>query len=306
MQRVGALWGGRAAPSPLRPPEPVPAPAGAPVAAPAIDAAGLQQAQFDWVIGVGPAQRPALDERERQLLASLDAVLGSSQACAALLPRAPAVIPQLLNILRDNHLSTDALAQRVMRDPHLVAEVIRMANSAQARASAPVGDIAEAIGRLGTNGLRRAIARVVLKPMFVGTADTLSARCAQRLWQNSDAKAAACQQEAVKKGLDPFEGYLTGLMHNIGWTAALRAIDGSQGGAPGQFSPAFVAAFEPRRNRFFATLVTAWQLTPGLTALGGDLLHGDLASVGSLLGQALRVADERATLEMPGAAAVAH
>ena len=204
----------------------------------------------------------------------------------------------MLNSLRDEGQSTTALAERVIRDPHLVAEVIRMANSAHARADEPVVDIAHAIGRIGTNGLRRAIARVVLKPMVSGTADPLSARCAQRLWEHSDAQAAACQQEATVRGLDPFEGYLTGLMHNVGWTAALRAIDRSKLGAPNQFSRAFVAEFDQRRETFFALLVIPWQLTAGLTSLGTALRDGNLAGACSPLGEALRAADQRASLEM--------
>lgn len=258
----------------------------------------LRHPFFDWVIGAASAPSDVLLDGERRLLAQLDSVLASDDSRAALLPRAPAVIPQLLNSLRDEGQSATTLAERVMRDAHLVAEVIRMANSAHARADEPVVDIAQAIGRIGTNGLRRAIARVVLKPMFSGTADTLSARCAQRLWEHSAAQAAACQQEATARGLDPFEGYLTGLMHNIGWTAALRAIDRSRLGAPNQFSRAFVAEFDQRRETFFALLVIPWQLTAGLTALGIALRDGNLAGACSPLGEALRAADQRASVEM--------
>jgi hypothetical protein len=314
-QRVGALFGGRAAPpeavrmmSPAAPPPSLPAEAAFVAGEPATDdaasaAVDLRQPFFEWVIGAVAAPSDTLQDSERRLLAHLDAVLGSDDSRSALLPRAPAVIPQLLNSLRDEGQSTAALAERVM-----VAEVIRMASSAHARADEPVSDIAQAIGRIGTSGLRRAIARVVLKPMFSGTADTLSARCAQRLWQHSDVTAAACQQEAARRGLDPFEGYLTGLMHNVGWTAALRAIDRSEGGAPGQFSRAFVTAFDRRRETFFATLVIPWQLTGGLTALGIALRDGGPAGAHSPLGEALRAADQRACLEMLGSgkAAITH
>jgi HDOD domain len=261
-------------------------------------AVDLRHAFFDWVIDTVSVPSDVLLDGERRLLVQLDAVLASDDSRSALLPRAPAVIPQLLNSLRDEGQSATALAERVMRDPHLVVEVIRMANSAHARADEPVVDIAQAIGRIGTNGLRRAIARVVLKPMFSGTADTLSARCAQRLWEHSDAQAAACQQEAAVRGLDPFEGYLAGLMHNVGWTAALRAIDRSKFGAPNLFSRAFVAEFDQRRETFFALLVIPWQLTAGLTALGTALRDGDLAGACSPLGEALRAAHQRASLEM--------
>ena len=319
-QRIGALFGGRTAPheagrmvSPVMPSPSLLATAAFVASEPAADdapdaAVDLRQPSFEWVIGAVAAPSDTLQGSERRLLAHLDAVLGSDDSRSALLPRAPAVIPQLLNSLRDEGQSTTTLAERVMRDPHLVAEVIRMANSAHARADEPVVDIAQAIGRIGTSGLRRAIARVVLKPMFSGTADTLSVRCAQRLWQHSDATASACQQEAARRGLDPFEGYLTGLMHNVGWTAALRAIDRSEGGAPGQFSRAFVNAFDQRRETFFAMLVIPWQLTGGLTALGTALRDGDLAGAHSPLGEALRAADQRACLEMleSGHAAITH
>jgi HD-like signal output (HDOD) protein len=269
-----------------------------------LDAApDIQLPFFEWLIDAGPTLDSALRDDEQRLLARLDAVLASDSSRTALLPRAPAVIPQLLNSLRHDSQSAGAIAERVIRDPHLVAEVLRMANSAQTRAIAPVTDLAEAVDRLGTDGLRRAIARVVLKPMFDGQADSLSARCAPRLWQHSEAKAAACLKEAAARGLDPFDGYLAGLLHNVGWTAALRAIDRSTtgGGAPAQFSRAFVAAFEPRRESFFALLVMPWQLTDALTELAVELLDGGLAAARSPLGEALRAADTRASLEMLGA-----
>ncbi len=258
----------------------------------------LRHAFFDWVLGAVSTPSDVLLDGERRLLAQLDAVLASDDSRAALLPRAPAVIPQLLNSLRDEGQSATALAERVMRDPHLVAEVIRLSNSAHAAAAEPIVDIAQAIGRIGTNGLRRAIARVVLKPMFGGTADTLSARCAQRLWDHSDAQATACQQEAGMRGLDPFEGYLAGLMHNVGWTAALRSIDRSKPGAPIRFSRAFAAEFDQRRETFFALLVIPWRLTASLTALGTALRDGDHAGARSPLGEALRAANQRASLQM--------
>ena len=176
------------------------------------------------------------------------------------------------------------------------AEVLRMANSAQARGSAAVLDITEAIQRLGTDGLRRAIARVVLKPVFDGHGDTLSARCAARLWMHSEAQAEACQNAAAARGLDPFEGYLTGLLHNIGWTAALRAIDRSDAGAPARFSQAFARAIERRRESFFALLVLPWQLGDALAALAVALIDSDLDDVTGPLGEALRAADRKSVV----------
>jgi HD-like signal output (HDOD) protein len=309
LQRVGAMFsGGTARPAAVVPTAPS-VPVAAPIAtvpaktaaAPAPDAVlDLQPRFLAWLFG----QRldATLRDSERRLLEQLDALIASRESLATLLPRAPAVIPQLMNSLRDESQSTGALAQRVARDPHLVVEVIRMANSAQAQGTAPVTEIAEAIRRVGLGGLHRAILRVVLKPMFDGQGDSLTARCTQRLWQHSEAKADACMQEAKALGLDPFEGYLAGLMHNVGRTAALRALDRIEPHAPARLSLPFAAGIEARRDSLFASLATSWQLTDGLSALAAELQRAGLAQVQSPLGHALRGADQRATLAMLGAA----
>jgi len=254
---------------------------------------------FEWLLDTGPLDESPLHDSERRLLAQLDTAVANDATRSSLLPRAPTVVPALLNSLRDESQSAASLAQRVTRDPQLVAEVLRMANGAQTRGDTAVLDIADAIQRLGTNGLRRAIARVLLKPIFDGRGDSLSARCASRLWLHSEAKANACQREAAARGLDPFEGYLTGLMHNIGWTATLRAIDRSDAGAARtRYSEAFAHAIEPRRESFFALLVMSWQLSDALTRLAVELIDTDIGSVTTPLGHALNAADEQASLEM--------
>jgi len=260
-----------------------------------------QQALFEWLLGTGAALDVPLLPHEHRLLARLDAVLADHDSHAELLPRAPAVIPQLMNSLRDERQSAHALADRIAKDPHLVAEVIRLANGAGVRAAEPVSDLPQAVLRLGTQGLRRAISKVVLKPIFDAPADSLSGRAAPRLWRHSEAKAAESMRLAGAAGLDPFEGYLAGLMHNIGWTAALRILDrapASGGDAPPQFSSAFVLALEPRREMLFAKLVRPWQLTDALTALAVEILASGLRASPSTLAQALLAADRHASLVM--------
>ena len=321
IQRVGALLGGRtpvavtAAPKP-RASRTAPRVRAAP-APPVLVAETLlvadavmpdpQQPFFEWLLDACTTQGVPLLPHEHRLLARLDAVLAADTVAADLLPRAPAVIPQLMNSLRDESQSSHALAERVAKDPNLVAEVIRLANSAGAGAAEPVNDLAQAISRLGTQGLRRAIAKVVLKPIFDAPPESLSGRAAPRLWLHSEAKAAECMRLAAAAGLDPFEGYLAGLMHNIGWTAMLRALDralarhGAASAPPLHYSSAFVQALEPRRDLFFAMLVVPWQLTDSLTALAAELREGGLTATCSVLGQALRAADRSASLAMLGA-----
>jgi hypothetical protein len=103
---------------------------------------------------------------------------------------------------------------------------------------------------------------------------------------------------ATLAGLDPFEGYLAGLMHDVGWTAALRAIDRSGSKPAMPFSRAFVDAFDARREMFFALLTMHWQLSDALTALAAAMLEVGLAGVDSPLGLALFAADRHASMRM--------
>lgn len=317
LQRMGALFGGRpAAPVPpkrathAKPPVAQAArarPAAAATESSLFAESLMPDAQvpfFEWLLGVGTTFDAPLLPAEKRLLMQLDAVLAADGSRAELLPRAPAVIPQLMNSLRDENQSARGLASKVERDPHLVAEVLRLANASGVRGSEPVSDLPQAISRLGTQGLRRAIAKVVLKPLFDAKPDSFSGRAAPRVWQHSEAKANECMRLAGLAGIDPFEGYLAGLMHDIGWTAALRVLDRAGGGAQPQFSRSFVEAFEDRRDAFFGMLVMPWALTDALTALAVELLDGGLAAAKSPLGQALLQADRHASIEMLGAGAL--
>lgn len=258
----------------------------------------LEVAFFQWLLG-DVSDPVATDTAvEQPVLAYLDEVLQSEQMREDLLPRARSVIPELLHSLRDENHSNRALSARVARDPNLVVEVIRLANSVWYRPGERVTDLMQAISRLGTEGLRRAIARVLLKPIFDAQGAPLLGRATQRLWQHSELKASLCLQQAASVGLDPFASYLAGLMHNVGWTAAFRAIDRNPGGAPKHFSAAFIHALAPRRDRLFATLVRSWELSDSLTSLADEILAVGFPNATLPLGQLLLYADHTSSQQL--------
>lgn len=267
------------------------------------ETADLELRFFEWLVGDALAAADTYEvQAEARILAHMDAVSRSDEQRADLLPRARAVIPELLHSLRDDTQSMRALSARVARDPNLVVEVIRLANTVGYRPDNHVADLMQAVSRLGTEGLRRAIARVLLKPIFDAQADPLLGRATQRLWQHSELKASVCLQGAAGAGLDPFESYLAGLIHNVGWTAALRVIDRSPAGRPRRFSPTFVHALVPRRDRLFALLVGSWQLSDALTSMAQEVLAVGSAHARQPLAQLLVYADRVACQQLLQAA----
>jgi hypothetical protein len=252
---------------------------------------------FSWLTGDPPAQG-AISPIEQGLLVHLDAVMATEAERSELVPRARAIIPQLMHSLRDDSQSAQALTARVARDPNLVVEVLRLAGGVGYGTGSPVADLTQAIGRLGTDGLRRAIARILLKPIFDAQADPLLGRTAERLWQHSEGTANLCLRTAGIARAEPFDAYLAGLMYNVGWTAAFRALDRAPGGAPAVMSAEFVRELGPRRDRLFAHLVHSWSVSDSLNALAGEILTMGLESVRLPLGTLLRSADRAAFLQL--------
>jgi hypothetical protein len=239
-----------------------------------------------------------------RIFEELDQVIASDTARAALLPRAPHVVPQLMKTLRDESYSSVDVAGRISKDVMLTAEVVRSATSAFQRGNDDDGaeiDLSRAVTMIGTQGLRRAIASVVLRPIFDARGDTLSARAATQIWKDADCKARLASVLAAQAGLDPFDGYLAGLLHNSGWTAALRAIDGLPIltiHAGDLAHPEVLPQLLRRRDRLFGALVEPWALSPAMDRLAAEVGSVGLDAVQSPLGLALRDSERLSALHL--------
>jgi HD-like signal output (HDOD) protein len=316
---------GAAQPGPARPPATAPnggAPAAAPLPASAAppracapEESRAQQAEeeapaarrfrfFCWMLGAVPnaARPPAHGALIGEMLGRVDEIIASESLRAGLLPRAPHVIPQLMKTLRDEGYSAADVASRISRDAVLTAEVVRSATGILQRgedAGDDEIDLGRAVAVVGTQGLRRAIANVVLRPIFDTRGSSLSARAAAQIWKDADRKARLCSALAGQAGLDAFDGYLAGLLHNSGWTAVLRAIDNLEDlsiGVADVSHPEVVPHVLRRRDTLFGALVGPWKLGAAIDGLAEEVARVGLDAVQSPLGAALRDADRLAAL----------
>jgi HD-like signal output (HDOD) protein len=253
------------------------------------------------MLGVAPnaAARAPAALLVAELLARLDAIIASETRRAALLPRAPHVVPQLMKTLRDEGYSSADVAERISRDAVLTAEVVRSATSVLQRDDGADIGLARAVQVIGTLGLRRAIANVVLRPIFDTRGTSLSARAATQVWKDADRKARLCSALAGVAGLDPFDGYLAGLLHNSGWTAVLRAIDNLDDlnvGPADVTHPTVVPQIVRRRDTLFGALVGGWKLGALIDSVAAEVADVGLDAARSPLASALRDADRLAAL----------
>jgi HD-like signal output (HDOD) protein len=249
-----------------------------------------------------PSSPAALDEHSLSVLARLDEVIQSDLQRNALLPRAPQVLPQLMRSLRDDHYVSVEVAARIGKDAVLAAEVIRAANGSHRGSREPIVDLSQAVLSIGADHLRRVIARSVLRPIFNVRGASLSALAAPQIWINAEFKARLCSALATAEGLDPLDGYLAGMLHDCGWTALLRALDGLSPqmsaliAAPRLVGPAMAWALADRRDLLFCKLMRPWQLSMPLVAMADEIETRGLAAARSPLAVSLQRAHGLASM----------
>jgi HD-like signal output (HDOD) protein len=241
-------------------PVPVPTSASPAAQAPAQPSSSrhIDLAFYRWL--TDPVRGDASPAAEAAILAELRRLAGDPAAAGELVPRVPAVVPQLLRSLREG-VDGRELARQIARDALLVAEVIREANSPLFRTAQPVRSIDGAVMVLGENGLRILLARVAFRPIINMQGGALARLVAPRLWAQSDRCALAASLVAPEAGADPFEAYLAGLMLNLGLIVAFRLVDHLEQPVVPQ-SDAFCDALLDTARALSADIATQWELPP--------------------------------------------
>jgi HD-like signal output (HDOD) protein len=238
---------------------PVAAPSRAAPLAPVPEAPGanaqVDAAFFRWLAGAGG---DAPEATERLILDELTRLADSPERAAALVPRVPAVIPELLRSLRDESISNADLSRMVAQDVVLVAEVVREANSSFYRPPSPVKNIEGALMLLGQNGLRMLLARVAFRPVISMQSGRFAKLVAPQVWMQSEKCALACATLAPHAGANPFEAYLAGLIQNVGLIVAFRLIDQVYNEDVLPRSNAFAAALLGQARRLAHGIAREW------------------------------------------------
>ena len=262
----------------------------------AAHAAEIDAIYYRWLSAALPPHAPP--ERERRVLDELDRLANAPLAGAALVPRIPEIIPQLMRSLRDEDMHAADLARQLSRDVVLVAEVFREANRPaylpRYHAGPPVSSIEAAVMLLGQNGMRMLLARVALRPVISMGSGRHTRRIAPAIWRQSEQCARAASLLAPALRANPFEAYLAGLMENVGLVVAFRIVDQVCPGDMLPHSDAFVAELFAQSRILSARIAALWEFPDAVTAA-----IGAAGSSGATpLAQALALGDRLAKLRL--------
>jgi len=268
-----------------------------------------------WLLCERLAAADAHDHIETALLTNLEAAALSGDV-AALVPRVPAVVPQLLQILRDPSGSMSALSRELTQDPVLVAAVLKVANSPYFRPAKPIASIEQALLILGHDGLGHLLASVAFKPILSLQSGGVTRRGAPLVWDQSERCGVACHVLAPVAGVNAFEAFLGALLRNVGAIVMLRLLDRGGYARPDTYTSAFCRSFMTLERRFASDIGRQWsfpasvinavaQYDPtgsvnGATTLGELLQTCERLSKARILFEAGQVALEDLALESHG------
>ena len=222
-----------------------------------------QRSMTAWLLQCPPpVPATTTPVHEHAVVAALQRMVDGAKLPESLIPRASAVLPQLLRTLRQEAPSRLEWVEKVSKDQLLMAEVLRMARSAHFRTREPIQSLDGALSLIGQQGLKAAIARVVLKPVLTSDNPRLTGRASHRAWMANEAMGARCADHLRAQGMDWFEGFLAGTLWGVGRTAVLRTLDLAQLDLPAPWTPELDATLDASAHQLFGRLVAGWDMTP--------------------------------------------
>ena len=130
------------------------------------------------------------------------------------LPALPAVLLELIELLRRDDVSADQLASRISHDQALAAKTLRLANSSFYGVPRQVKSVSDAIAVLGLRTLRTVVTTAVFTGSFKpAPGNTFNFNA---FWRHSIGTAVCAKLLAEATRLDAEAAFTLGLLHDIG------------------------------------------------------------------------------------------
>jgi HD-like signal output (HDOD) protein len=140
-------------------------------------------------------------------------------------PRRPSLLPQLLRAMNDEDVSRRELVTIISKDPSLVGNLLKMANSPFYRVSTQaVESIDRAVVILGNDGIRSLIAAALTQPIFQIRGGDFP-KFPEIAWEHTFRTASATvTHTAIVEKSDPFAAQLLGLVAGMAGIVVFRVV----------------------------------------------------------------------------------
>ena len=183
-------------------------------------------------------------------------------------PPIPGVVARLSEHLANPSFDLRQVAQLVGTDQALSAHILRCASSALMAARAQVTSLADAVNRVGTNGLFSLAVSFSLGREVTRSSPLQSLR--RDVFRNAATTADFCRRLAPRFRADPDGAFLCGLLASFGLTVALGAIEQAleNKSVPSRPAEAWMDMARRCEERIAGDVAAQW----GMPKLVGDVI----------------------------------
>ncbi|HEY0709538.1 MAG TPA: HDOD domain-containing protein [Polyangia bacterium] len=139
------------------------------------------------------------------------------------IPPYPGVAMKLQKLVQSGNYGMSDLAKTAMSDAVVTGSLLRAANSPAYRGSSPVTSVADAVTRMGASD----VVRIAISASLGAEASKKGglAPLRRRVWKESLISAVVSFQIATARKLNPQEGFVCGLLHDIGRVVGVGALE---------------------------------------------------------------------------------
>jgi len=212
---------------------------------------------------------PSFEENQPVSTPTLDTLIAGS--CD--IPSAPPVVTDLMSAMADPMVGAEQIAAVIARDPTLVAQLLRVANSPFYGRRGQVASVEAAVMTLGFHAVRNLVVALSTRGVYGEFAGLTRA-----LWDHANAVAQVSGAIAKHVGRVSVEDALAaGLLHDLGMVLLLRADEAGYTALVEEV-PDVIALAAAERERFGfdhgdagAAVVLHWSLPESLVAVVGAI-----------------------------------
>lgn len=188
------------------------------------DPSTVSRAFYDLIFSFKRDRDESMNELEKNICGQLMQMIETKSIPEEFIPRLPIIVTKVLDLLAKNG-STEELSTTIEQDPGLTHDLFALANSVAFRLNrdTKMSSVKQVVVHLGQKEVNKMALRLVLQPMMQ-VHHVYFRMFGDIIWEHSRETAAFCSAIFESQGREPFDGFLLGLLHDIGKIVAFSVL----------------------------------------------------------------------------------
>jgi HD-like signal output (HDOD) protein len=184
----------------------------------------VSRAFYDLIFSFRSDGEESMNELEKNICAQLTRMIKDRSIPEEFIPRLPIIVTEVLDLLAKDG-TADNLSKTIEQDPALTHDLFALANSVAFQRSREnkMSSVKQVVIHLGQKEVYQMAVRLMLQPIMQ-VHHVYFKLFGDIIWEHSHETAAFCAAIFESQGKESFDGFLLGLLHDIGKIVAFSLI----------------------------------------------------------------------------------